>query len=85
MKCSDNILIISLIMNIIAESATHMEEFLTIGCCQVDELDCRDIGDINHISEDVILLWQKRILRNSHLIEVDIDIDFDYDHHESNS
>ena len=35
-KCSDNNLITSLIMNMGAESATHMEEFLTICHCQID-------------------------------------------------
>ncbi len=53
-KYSDNNLIISLIMNIGAESATHMEQSLTIHRCQVDELDQPDIGDIDHVSEDVV-------------------------------
>ncbi len=56
MKYSDNNLITLLIMNIRAESATHMEESLTICYCQVDELDCPDIGDIDHVSKDVVLL-----------------------------
>ncbi len=53
-NCSNNNLITSLIMNIRAKSATHMEKFLTICCCQVDELHCPDIGDIDYISEDLI-------------------------------
>ncbi len=43
-------------MNIGAESATQMEESLTIRRCQVDELDCPNIGDIDYVSEDVISL-----------------------------
>ncbi len=53
-KCSNNNLITLLTMNIVAESATHIEESLTICRCQVDELDCPDISDIHFISEDVI-------------------------------
>ncbi len=53
-KCSNNNLIILLIMNIGAESATHMEESLIICRYQVDELDCSDIGNIDHVSEDVV-------------------------------
>ncbi len=55
-KCSDNNLITSLIMNIGAESATHMEESLTICRCQVDELDRPERGDSDHVSEDVVSL-----------------------------
>ncbi len=83
-KCSNNNLIISLIMNIGAESTTYMEEFLTICLCQVDELDCLDIGDIDHIREDVVSLRQDIIRRSDQLIEVDTDIDMDYDYHKSN-
>ena len=56
MKCSNNNLITLLIMKIEAKSATQMEESLTICHCQVDKLDYLDIGDIDHISKDVILL-----------------------------
>ncbi len=45
-------------MNIGAESATHMEESLTICRCQVDKLDRPDISDIDQFSEDVVSLWQ---------------------------
>ncbi len=83
-KWSDNNLITWLILNIEAESATHMDESLTIRRCQVDELDCPDIGDIDHVSEDVVLSWQEIIRRNVQLTEIDIDMDMDYNHHESN-
>ncbi len=56
-KCSDNNSITLLIMNIGAEFVTHMEKSLTICRCQVNELDCPDIGNIDHVSEDVVLLW----------------------------
>lgn len=83
-KCSNNNLITSLIVNIGVESATHMKESLTICCCQVDELDCPNIGDIDLVSKDIISLWHKIICRGSQLIKIDIDIDMDYNHHESN-
>ncbi len=60
-KYSDNNLIISLIINIGAESVTHMEESLTIRRCQVDELDRPNIGDIDHVSEYVVSSWQEII------------------------
>ena len=47
-KCSNNNLVTSLIMNIEAESATYMGESFTICYCQMDELYCRNIGDIDH-------------------------------------
>lgn len=56
MKYSDNGLITLLIMNIESESASLIEESLTIRNYQVYELDYLDIGDINHVSEDVISL-----------------------------
>ncbi len=56
MKCSNNNLITSLIMNIGAESTTHMKESLTICRCQVDKLDCPDIGNIDHVSKDIVSL-----------------------------
>lgn len=54
MKCSDNNLITSLIINIGAESVTYIDKSLTICRCQVDELDRPDIDDIDHISENVV-------------------------------
>ncbi len=83
-KCSNNNLITSLIMNIGAESATHIKESLTICCCQVDELDCPNIGDIDLVSKDIISLWHEIICRGGQLIEIDTDIDMDYNHHKSN-
>lgn len=56
MKCSNNNFITSLIINIGAKSATQMEESFTISCCQVNKLDRPDIGNIDHVSEDVVLL-----------------------------
>ncbi len=83
-KCSDNNFITSLIMNIGAESTTHMKESLTICRCQVDELDCPDIGDIDYVSEDIVSSWQKIICRGGQPTEIDTDIDINYDHHKSN-
>lgn len=74
-KSSNNKLITSLIMNIRAESATYMEEYFTIFYCQVNKLDCFDIGNINHVGEDVILLWQEIICHDGQQIEVDTDMD----------
>ena len=54
MKCSNNNLITLLIMNIEAESATHIEKSLIICYYQVDILDYPDIGNINHVNEDVV-------------------------------
>ena len=42
-------------MNIGAESATHIEKSHTICHCQIDELDRFNIGNIDHVSKDVIL------------------------------
>ncbi len=52
-------------MNIRAETPSHIEESVTIHCRQVDKLDRLDIGNIDHISKDVILLRQKIICRGS--------------------
>ncbi len=71
-------------MNIGAESATHMEESLTICRCQVDELDRSDIGDIDHVSEDVVLSWQEIIRCGGQPIEIDTDMDMDYDYYKFN-
>ena len=43
-------------MNIKAKSATHIEELLIIYHCQVDELDCSDICDIDYVNKDVVSL-----------------------------
>ncbi len=72
-------------MNIRAKSAAHIEDSLTICRCQVDGLDCSNISNIDHVSKDLISLWQKIICCSSQPIEVDIDIDIDYNHHKSNS
>lgn len=85
MKCSNNNLITLLILNIGAEFATHIEKSFTICHCQVDELNCPDIGDIDHVSKDVVLTWQEIIRRGGQPTEADIDMDMDYNHHESNS
>ncbi len=71
-------------MNIGAESATHKEKSLTICRCQVDELDRPDISNIDHVSEDIVLLWQEIIRHSGQPTEIDTDMDMDYDHHESN-
>ena len=71
-------------MNIRAESAIYLEESLTICYCQVNELDCPNIGNIDHVSEDVVSLWQEIIRRSGQQTEIDTDIDIDYDHHKSN-
>ena len=55
-KCSDNKLIMLLIMNIGAEFATHIEESLIFCRCQVNKLDRPDIGDIDHDGKDVVSL-----------------------------
>ncbi len=56
-KYNDNNLITLLMMNIGAEFATYIEKSLTICRYQVDELDCLDINDIDHVREDVVLSW----------------------------
>ena len=56
MKCSDNNLIILLIMNIEAESTTYMEESLTICHHQINELNCLHIGNIYHVNNDIVSL-----------------------------
>ncbi len=85
MKYSNNNLITLLIMNIGAKSATHMEKSLTIYHCQMDELDCPEIGNINHISEDVVSSWQKIIRSSGQPTKIDKNIDMDYDNHKFNS
>lgn len=84
MKCSNNIFITSLIMNIEAESATHMKESITICHYQIDKLDCPDISDINHISKDIVSLWQKIIRYNGQSTKADTNKDMNYNHHKSN-
>lgn len=74
-----------LIINIRAESTIHIEKFFTICHCQVDKLDRSDIGNINHVSEDVISSWQKIIYHGNQLKKVDPDINMDYNYNKSNS
>ena len=73
-KCSNNDLIMSLIINIGAESTTQMKESTTICRPQIDKLDCLDIGNIDHFGEDVISLWHEIIRRNGQLIKIDTHI-----------
>ena len=63
-------------MNIGIESATYIKESLFICCCQIAEIDHLDIGNIDNVSEDVVLLWQKIIHRGSQLAEKDVDMDY---------
>ncbi len=85
MKCSDNNLITLLIINLGAESATHIKKSLTICRCQGDELNRPNIDNINHVSEDVISSWQEIICHGSQPKEVDTDMDMDYNYYKSNS
>lgn len=55
-KYCNNDPIMSLIINIGAESAIHIKELLTICHCHINKLNCLNIGNINDISEDIILL-----------------------------
>ncbi len=50
----------------------------------MDELDRPDIGYMDHVSEDVISLWQEIIRLGDQPTEIDINMDIDYDHHKSN-
>ena len=50
----------------------------------MDKLDFSDIGNIDHVSENVILLWQKIIHCGSQPTENDTNIDMDYNHHKFN-
>lgn len=50
----------------------------------MDKLDYLNIGNIDQVSKDVVLLWQDIIRRNGQPIEIDIDIDMNYNQHESN-
>lgn len=43
-------------MNIGAKFATHIQESFIICYYLVDELDCLDLGNIDHISKNIILL-----------------------------
>ncbi len=51
----------------------------------MNKLDHSDIGNIAHVSEDIVSLWQKIIRCDGQPIEINIDIDMDYGHHKSNS
>ena len=42
-------------MNIAPQFATHMDKFLTICRCEVDELDYLNKDNIDHVSEDIVL------------------------------
>lgn len=55
-KYSNGDLIILFIMNIGAKSSIHMEKSFIIHHYQIDKLDCLDLGNIHHISEDIISL-----------------------------
>ncbi len=83
-KCSNNNLNTLFIMNIGVESATYIEESLTVCRCHVDEIDRPDIDDIDHVNKDVISLWQEIICRGSQQTKVDTNMDMDYNHYESN-
>lgn len=81
----NNNLITSLIMNVEADLATPIEESFILCNYSVDELDCPDISNIDHINEDIILSWQKIIRCGSKSIEIDTNMDINYNHHKSNS
>lgn len=54
---SNNINVItSLIINLGAENANHIENFLLIRHCQIAKFDCLHIGNINNINKDIMLL-----------------------------
>ena len=74
-KCSHFNLITSLIVNIRAESVTYIKKSLTICCCQVDKLDCPDIGNIRHVREDVVSLRPEIIRRDGQTIEINKNMD----------
>ncbi len=70
-----NKLITSLIMNIGAEFSTHIENFLTICQCPVDEFDCPSIDNIGQVSTDVVASWQKIIRRGGQFAAIDADME----------
>lgn len=49
----------------------------------MNKLNCSDIGNINHISEDIISLWQKIIHYDGQPTKIDPDMN--YNQHKSNS
>lgn len=75
-KYNNNNFITSLIMNMGAEFTNHIEKFLIICYCQINQCDCPDLGNINYIKTDVISLSQKIIRRSGQEAEKDIDIDY---------
>ena len=85
MKYSNNNLIILLFMNIEAESAIYMEKSFTICRYQIDKLDCLNIGNIDDINKDIVLLWYKIIFHNGQLIEVNTNINMNYNYYKFNS
>lgn len=76
-KYSINYLITLLIMKTGAESTIQKEKSFIFCYYQVEEIDCKDIDNIDHIREDNVLLWQKIICCDGQLIEVNIDMDHD--------
>ena len=75
MKCSNNNFITLLIINIGAESAIHIEESFTIYCCQVNELDRPDIGDIDYVNKDVVSSWQEIIHHSGQIAATDANME----------
>lgn len=55
-KYNNNDLFTSFIINIGAKFATHIKKSFTICHCQIDKFDCPDIGNINYVKKDIILL-----------------------------
>lgn len=75
-KCNDNNLIISLIINIGAESAIYNKESLITCRCQVNKSHYPNLGDIDYVSKYIVSLEQKIIYRSGQEVEEDIDIDY---------
>lgn len=61
--------ITSIIINLGAENANHMEDSLYICRCQVAEYYCPNRGDIENIEEYIVALWQKIICQGSQVVE----------------
>lgn len=71
---SDKIkVIVLLIINLKSENTNYIEDFLLIHYCQVAEFDYPNIGNINNINKDIMLLWQDIIHWSGQLLEEKID------------
>lgn len=74
-KCSNNNLIMLLVINKKIKFTTHILKSLIIYHYQINKLDYLNISDIDYINKYVISLQKEIIFCSSELTKIDINID----------